>query len=248
MSLTSKTSALYDSMLALLFPQACAVCGESTEARAIGTACAACWQKTRIFSEEEFVCWKCGVPATGSVPEEFRQEVRCHRCDAEQFTAARACGAYDGALRASVLALKTEPYVAERLAQLLFETQRREPLKNATRIIPVPLHTERLRERGFNQAAVLGRALAELSRLPVDYHSLIRTVHTERHRAGMDARARRESVEAAFSVRRPRLVENENILLIDDVYTTGATTSACAGVLRVAGASTVYVLTVARPI
>jgi ComF family protein len=112
----------------------------------------------------------------------------------------------------------------------------------------VPLHPERLRERGFNQAATLGRALAELARLPIDDQSLIRTTHTERHRGGMDARVRRESVEAAFSVRRPRLVENERILLIDDVYTTGATVSACSAALHAAGASSVYVLTVARPI
>jgi predicted amidophosphoribosyltransferase len=64
----------------------------------------------------------------------------------------------------------------------------------------------------------------------------------------MDARARRESVEAAFEVRRPRLVETERILLVDDVYTTGATVSSCALTLRAAGAQEVFVLTVARPV
>jgi predicted amidophosphoribosyltransferase len=86
-----------------------------------------------------------------------------------------------------------------------------------------------------------------LTGLPFDEGSLARTVHTERHRAGMDARARRESVEAAFKVRRPRLVETERILLVDDVYTTGATVSSCALTLRAAGAQEVFVLTVARP-
>ena len=248
MGLVSKTSALYDATLALIFPQACAVCGASVEERAGGVSCAACWQKTRIFSAEDFVCWKCGVLAPGRVPEEKRREVRCRRCEMEQFTAARACGAYEGALRASVLALKREPHVATRLAQLLFETGQREPLQSATRIVPVPLHPERLRERGFNQAAMLGGALARLTGLPVDEWSLVRTIHTERHRAGMDARARRESVENAFAVRRPRLVENERILLVDDVYTSGATVSSCAGALKRAGAQEVYVLTIARPV
>jgi ComF family protein len=248
LSFVGKTSALYDATLALVFPQACAVCGESVEVRGDGIACAACWQRTRIFSEEDLICWKCGVLAPGRVPEEKRVEVRCRRCDAEHFTAARACGAYEGALRASVLALKREPHVATRLARLLFEAQQRKPLQSATRIIPVPLHAERLRERGFNQAAMLGRALARLARLPFDEWSLARIVHTERHRAGMDARSRRESVEAAFGVRRPRLVENERILLIDDVYTTGATVSSCADALKTAGAQEVFVLTVARPI
>ena len=134
------------------------------------------------------------------------------------------------------------------LAQILFEVGEREPLRNATRIVPVPLHPERERERGFNQAAMLGRALARLSGHFFDEWSLIRTTHTARHRAGMDARARRESVENAFEVRRPRLVEGERILLIDDVYTSGATVSACSAVLKRAGAQEVFVLTIARPI
>ncbi|HYE65183.1 MAG TPA: phosphoribosyltransferase family protein, partial [Pyrinomonadaceae bacterium] len=162
--------------------------------------------------------------------------------------AARACGAYEGALRASVLALKREPQVASRLARLLLETQRRPPLNDVTRLVPVPLHPARERERGFNQAAALGRALARLTGLPLDEQSLVRTVHTERHRAGMDARARRESVEDAFQVRRPRLIEGERILLVDDVFTTGATVSACAGALKDAGAQEVFVLVVARPL
>jgi ComF family protein len=246
MSFVGKASALYDAALSLIYPQECAVCGSSVESRADGVACAACWQKTRTFGEENLICWKCGVLAAGAVPEEKRGEVRCRRCDAEPFTAARACGAYEGALRASVLFLKHEPHVATRLARLLFETARREPLSSVTRIVPVPLHPERLRERGFNQAAMLGHALAERTRLPLDEWSLVRIVHTERHRAGMDSRARRETVEDAFQVRRTRLVEGERILLIDDVFTTGATVSACASALKEAGAQDVFVLTVAR--
>ena len=247
MSFTDKTSSLYDAVLALLYPQACAVCGASVESHTDGVACAACWQKTRIFTEEDLICWKCGVLAPGVVPEEKRQEVRCRRCGEEHFTAARACGAYEGALRASVLALKREPHVAARLARLLFETQQGAPLKSATRIVPVPPHPERQRERGFNQAAILGQSLSRLTHLPLDELSLVRTAHTERHRAGMDERSRRESVEAAFEARRPRLIEDERILLVDDVFTTGATVSSCAAALLAAGAQEVFVLTVARP-
>ncbi|HEX7996777.1 MAG TPA: ComF family protein [Pyrinomonadaceae bacterium] len=248
MWLTEKTNNLYDATLALLYPQSCAVCGGSVETRADGNVCAACWAQTRIFSENDTLCWKCGALALGSVAEERRKEVRCRRCDDENFTAARACGAYEGALRASVLALKHEPNVSRRLAGLLFETQSRAPLNNATLIIPLPLHPERERERGFNQAAVLGRALAHLNSLPLDEWSLARSVHTEQHRAGMDVRARRETVADAFKVERPRLVKGERILLIDDVFTTGATVSACARALKDAGATEVFVLTVARPV
>jgi ComF family protein len=238
---------LCDAALALLYPQACAVCGASIEARADGVACNACWRATRIFNEQDALCWKCGAPTHALVPEERREEVRCRRCETEPFEAARACGLYEGALRASVLALKREPFVASRLARLLFETQQRPPLRSATRIVPVPLHPDRERERGFNQAAVLGRALAARTGLPLDEWSLVRMLQTGRHRAGMDARARLESVRDAFQVARPRLIEGERVLVIDDVFTTGATVASCAAALRRAGAEGVFVLTVARP-
>jgi ComF family protein len=114
-------------------------------------------------------------------------------------------------------------------------------------IIPVPLHSDRERERGFNQAMLLARELARLSRLPLDEHSLIRQLHTERHRAGMDAKARTESVAEAFAVRHPDMIAGRRVLLIDDVFTTGATVSACASVLKGAGASDAFVLMIARP-
>jgi ComF family protein len=244
--LANKIDALYDATLALVFPQACALCGASVEARADAPACAECWRETRIFTGDETLCWKCGALASGRVAPEEREGVRCRRCEAESFTAARAVGEYEGALRACALALKHEPYVGARLAHLLCEARRRPPLDAATRILPVPLHPERERERGFNQASVLAHALAALAALPFDEASLIRTTHAGRHRAGMDARARRESVAGAYTVARPRLVEGERVLLVDDVFTTGATVSACADALRAAGAREVFVLTIAR--
>ena len=246
MLLTTLTSTLYDATLALVYPQACAVCGGSVESRHDGVACAACWRATRLFSEDDTLCWKCGAFTPAKVSDDRRKSIRCRQCDEDGFTAARACGFYEGALRASVLALKREPHVATRLARLMFATQQREPTNGANLIIPVPLHSSRERERGFNQAAVLARELARLSKLPLDEHSVIRRVHTERHRAGMDARARRESVANAFAVRHTDAIAAKRVLLIDDVFTTGATVSACAAALNVAGAEDVLVLTIAR--
>jgi ComF family protein len=129
----------------------------------------------------------------------------------------------------------------------MYESWQRAPLDRATLIVPVPLHPERQKERGFNQAAVLANELAKHAQLPVDHTSLVRTLHTGLHRVGMDAQARRESVEHAFEVRRGRKIARERILLVDDVFTTGATVSACASALLAAGAEEVLVLTVARP-
>ncbi len=239
-------SSLYDAALALVYPQACAVCGAGVESRHDGVACASCWRRTRLFDEQDTLCWKCGLLTEAPVSEDRRTAVRCRACDHDMFTAARACGSYEGALRASVLELKRQPHVVPRVARLMMTTQQRAPLNSANLIIAVPLHAARERERGFNQAALLARELARLSELPLDEHSVVRRVHTERHRAGMDARARRDSVSNAFDIRHPKLVAGRRVLLVDDVFTTGSTVSACAAVLKHAGAEEVFVLTLAR--
>lgn len=248
MLLTRTINSFYNALLSIVYPQACSLCGGSVEDRCFGIACEQCWSKTRIFTNTEIICWKCGALSSGTIVPEKRDQVRCRRCDADMFTAARACGAYEGALRALVLNLKRGPYVSQRLISLLVQTQQRAPLDKATRVIPVPLHPDREKARGFNQAAVVGRALAGAVHLPFDEVSLVRTVPSERHRAGMDARGRRETVAEAFSVRYPRLIEDERVLVVDDVFTTGATVSACAAALMAAGAKEVFVLTIARPV
>jgi len=247
MLLTRAANLGYDALLAVVFPRACAVCGDSVESRALGVACANCWQLTRILSADT-LCWKCGQPSSGTVADEQREEVRCHRCDDASFTAARACGIYEGALRASVLSLKREADVCQRLREELVRTQQRYPLNQATQIIPVPLHAEREKDRGFNQAVLIGRELSRATSLPLNVVSLVRDKHVIRHRAGMDAKGRSDTVADAFRVTHPALVAGERVLLVDDVFTTGATVSSCASVLLEAGAREVYVLTIARPV
>lgn len=248
MFLTTATNLIVDGLMSLVYPQCCAVCEGSVERRHLGIACAACWEATHIFTDADTICWKCGAPSLGAIEPQKRTTVRCRRCDDDAFTVARACGAYEGALRAEVLALKREQNVSQQLLNLLAQTQRRSPLDQATRVIPVPLHPNREKERGFNQASVLGRQLARRVRLPFDDKSLIRTSHSGKHRAGMDASGRRASVVSAFAISYPRLIAGERILLVDDVFTTGATVSACAAALMASGASEVYVLTIARAV
>jgi len=245
-SISSIVSNLYDGGLSLVYPQSCAVCSRSVESRHDGVVCDACWKATRVLSESDTFCWKCGALSRAQIIEEKRQSIRCGKCDDEAYTAARACGAYEGALRALILQLKRERHVCRRLVALMYEAQRREPLNRADLIVPVPLHADRERERGFNQSVVLGRELSLVSGLPLDEHSAVRLIHTERHRAGMDAKARQRSVTGAFAVRHTDLIAGRSVLLVDDVLTTGATVSACARALRDSGADDVFVLTIAR--
>ena len=238
---------LFDALLTIAYPQLCRVCGGSVEQRSLGVACKKCWGATRIFSDRETICWKCGafLPAIEQ-PAAIRTDVRCHRCDLESFTAARAVGFYEKALRESVLALKRQPCLPVLLVSLLVDVAKREPLNQATRIIPVPLHQHRFKERGFNQASTIAAALANHLWLPLDETSLTRIRGSEKYRAGLDSKGRRDTVTNAFLVRYPRLVENESVLLVDDVFTTGATVNACAAALVKAKARAVFVLTIAR--
>ena len=246
MFLTHAAQLFCDALLTLVYPQVCAICGGSVERRRFGVVCEACWRTTSIFTGRETVCWKCGVPAPAEVVPELREEVRCGRCDSQWFTAARAVGPYEGALRDTVLQLKRKPYLAEYLETLLIAAAKSEPLNVSTRIVPVPLHAERLRARGFNQASIIAHALSKSLRLPLDEVSLVRVSGSEKYRAGLDAKGRQETVAEAFAVPHPKLVLKESILLVDDVFTTGATVSACAEALIKAGARKVLVLTLCR--
>jgi ComF family protein len=237
---------IYDALLTLAYPQICAICCRSVEQRKFGVVCEACWNATRIFTGSETICWKCGVPAVAEVRPELRDQVRCRRCDSQSFNAARAVGSYEGALRESVLLLKQQPHLAQHLEALLVAAAMRDPLNTSSRIIPVPLHAKRMRTRGFNQASLIAQVLSKRLKLPSDEVSVLRVSGSEKYRAGLDAKGRQDTVAGAFEVRYPRLVANEAILLVDDVFTTGATVSACAEVLAKAGAKTVFVLTIAR--
>ena len=248
-SFVNSTASLFlDSVLAIVYPQACHVCNQSVENRHDGVACAACWAAAALFAEDETLCGKCGAPSVTHLKSAAPQAIRCGRCDDDSFTVARACGAYTGALRATILELKRRPALAPRVGALLRQLQLSAPLRAADIIIAVPLHESRERERGFNQAHLLARELAKLSGLPLAEHAIYRRLHTERHRGGMDAKARRESVADAFVVRHQHSVAGKRVLLLDDVLTTGATVSACARVLKDAGAGDIYVLTLARAV
>jgi len=119
------------------------------------------------------------------------------------------------------------------------------PVGEYDRIIPVPLHRKRLRERGFNQSLLLARALSRNFSLKLDFSSLQRRIHTQ-PQISLGKEDRAANVRNAFEVLRKADIADSRILLVDDVYTTGSTVRECARVLLESGAQSVSVATLAR--
>lgn len=161
---------------------------------------------------------------------------------------ARAWAAYEGGTTPITQAVARFKYHGARRLGRRFATvmASRVPSSDVTLVVPVPLHTRRLRERGFNQSAVLGRHLAAILDCPVALTAVARSRDTPSQVTSATASARAANVNAAFTVAKPALIRNRVILLVDDVWTSGATARAVAHTLREAGAQTVDVLTIAR--
>ena len=126
---------------------------------------------------------------------------------------------------------------------------RRSSRLDSVALVPVPLHRAKLRQRGFNQAELIARAAMKIS--PARDRLLLCAGVLERKREtasqiGLTTHQRRENLRGAFGVAQPEVVKGREVLVVDDVYTTGATVSECARVLRRAGATKVWVATVAR--
>jgi ComF family protein len=225
----------------LLFPPLCIACREP-----LGQGqgfCAACWSKISFLDGP--LCDCCGLPF-GVDPG---PGARCAACLAKppSFDRARAIIAYDEASRGPILALKH----ADRLelvpgfAQWLTRTGKN-LIEETDLIVPVPLHRSRLWRRRYNQAAELARALGQRTGKTVAVQALARSRATQSQGEMVSAKARRRNVLHAFKVPEPAFLQGRNVLLVDDVLTTGATADACARALKRAGAAKVHVLALAR--
>jgi ComF family protein len=233
-----------DGLIASAYPEQCRVCRGAIESYDDGVACEDCWRNSAIAGAlYESLCDKCG----GRLDDRRAFKKLCGACAAFPFSAARNCGHYSGALEASILFLKSQPHVCRRLREMIFRTFENHRVALLSDVVmPVPLHRGRERERGFNQAGVIAKLIARQFNLRLDDRSLVRVRPTERHRVGLDAIDRKRSVERAFNVARPRLVEDLSVLLVDDLFTTGSTLSSAAESLLEAGARRVSALTIAR--
>lgn len=230
----------------LLFPEpiACALCSEPVAAQEVSHFdperwfCHGCLE--RVFLPATGRCRKCGYPAAG--PGGFCRDCLRHPLPYDR---AWSVGVYEGNLRRAIVRMK---YNGQKSLALplgtLMGTVLRQVFCPPDVVVPVPLHPVRLRERGYNQAELLARVICDGWGLPLVPGVLRRTESTAAQ-AGLDRLARMENVTGAFAVSDPVYFRGYSVLLVDDVYSTGATVGVCAGLLREAGARRVDAITLA---
>jgi ComF family protein len=227
-------------VLEFFLPRLCLFCGAAMGEEAEVAICPEC--RGQIEWVESPLCACCGkMFADRDGPDRV-----CGECqtDPPPFARARAAAIYDGPVATAVKRFKFN----HRMAFLpVMQHWLNRPLclelaADADLLVPVPLHPKRIKNRGFNQALLLARAF---SQVPLAREAVVRTRHTV-PQVDLNPKERRDNVKGAFAVPDPHLVKGKNVLLIDDLFTTGSTVKECARVLRKAGASRVEVLTVAR--
>jgi ComF family protein len=230
----------------LIYPRRCLECGEDLDSEDGGPLCAN-HRRDVVLVEDPF-CERCGqkmfAAATG--------ELLCAECrtTTPHFDRAFSATIYNDVMKSLVHAYKygMRQYLAAALARWMIEFAHRQiDAGSLDAIVPVPLHWRRFQYRGFNQAIALARPLGREFRLPIVRHVLRRRRHTV-PQVNLRPEERRKNIKGAFGVRRAERIEGKCLLLVDDVYTTGATINECARVLKSAGAASVVAFTLTRPI
>jgi ComF family protein len=251
----SRCNGVAAALFATLFPSDCRLCGIpltnisrlpvcaeclSTLHPIGGGLCSVCGE--RLISPYAFSSGD-GVPLCGL----------CRRAE-PPFLKAAAYGSYEGGLRELIHLLKYSGVrpAANVLGRMLAEAiSHLEPVlgEDPVVVIPVPLHTTKLRQRGFNQSELIARAALKLLARRERYCLATTVLQRQREtqsQIGLSRHQRRENMRGAFAVKQADEIKDKPVLVVDDVFTTGTTAAECARVLRRAGASKVYVATVAR--
>lgn len=232
-------------LLDTFLPPRCPFTGDIVDSQ--GTVSPAAWAELSFITAP--FCHSCGFPFEFALPA-GGEEALCAAClhDRPEFTKARAALVYNDASRDLILGFKHGDRIHAVVPMVPWLKQAgAELLAQADMIVPVPLHRWRLIRRRYNQAAVMGQSLGKESGVTFLADGLIRrrSTPTQGH---LNAKQRKKNVKHAFTPhpKRATQIKGKKIILIDDVYTTGATVRECVRALMNAGAAEVSVLTLAR--
>jgi ComF family protein len=244
MNLAASFKSVADGALGFIYPNACQLCGKERATAAEGFVCSRCWQQVR-FIRPPF-CKRCGLPFQGELTAPFEcsncREMKLH------FRSARSAVSASGAVLEVIhrykynRALWFEPFLTDLLLREALPELRGEKWDY---IVPVPLHPAKKRQREFNQAERLATFLSAAAKIPLDT-TLLQRIAATSTQTKLTREQRAKNMRNAFAMQDRRKLDGERILLFDDVFTTGATTDACARVLLAAGAAEVSVWTLAR--
>lgn len=224
-------NALLKSLIIFLYPAQCRYCGENLDPSDGHYICKSCWQQVELIKRP--YCETCGYPLDPIValPDRIPS---CNECPPNPwFRKARAMADYDSAVGEAIRLLKYQGKIvmAKPLADLMIEAM---PIffgmEDYDYIVPVPIHKKKRRERGYNQVELVGKRLSRATGIPMETRSLIKIKDT-RPQVSLSRTERKEEVRGAFDAPDTSRIAGKRILLIDDVFTTGATASESAKTL-----------------
>jgi len=248
-SLRSHLRGMRAALASVALPAPCRLCAQMLDTGSTIPFCSGCMEALKQPIPKP-LCAQCGRPIVSTAVTEGKSAPQCHLCrnGVYAFDLARSFGAYSPRMSRAILLLKYGNVVplGAWFARILADLIAREPdAFGADVVIPVPLDRGRLRERGYNQAELIAKPLARILHIPFRSYLLVRT-RPRPNQLRLTRRERWETVRGAYATHQTAQVDNLRVLLLDDVFTTGATLDACSRALKGSGAARVVGLTVAR--
>lgn len=205
----------------ILYPKQCLICGKL---------------------EQDTICSKCN--------NALKIEAKIERYNNKSFNKHLYIFKYEGKIRNLIIDYKfnDKPYLNEVFVKIILKNEKIcRKIEKYDIIIPVPIHRRRKSERGYNQSELIARKLAENLRIELVTESLIKQKNTLPQSA-LSRQQRKENVKEVYKIQNRQKIENKKVILLDDIYTTGATTQECSKILKQNGAKEILVLTIAKDI
>lgn len=228
----------------IFFPSLCELCSSLLELYGERVVCNSCLQK--IKSHRTSICLSCGHFFSDSVAPHF-----CKLCVEQRpaYSIHRSCGLYKGTLKDIIILYKYRGFsvLGKALAEFAHNSLGKDESLwwETDAIIPVPLHPEKEKERGFNQAQLIAKELAKFKQIKLIEGQLFKMRRTL-PQTSLEARERERNLRGAFKVKDPDRIKGKIVVLVDDVFTTGSTLQECCMTLRKAGVLEVRALTIAQ--